>query len=152
MKISDFLNENLVFSDLQSTEKAETIRELATLIAGRIPALRADDLTLAFSERERLGSTAVGRGIAIPHGKLDVPNGLTGCLARSRKGVAYDSLDGQPTHLFFALVGPQSSATEHLEALARISRLFRTPDLFVRMMDAESTGDLYRIVVEEDRG
>jgi nitrogen PTS system EIIA component len=151
MKIRDFLKEDLVFSDLQSTEKPATVRELATLIAGRVPALRAEDLTRAISEREQLGSTALGRGIAIPHGKLDVPGGLMGCLARSRTGIAYDSLDGQPTHIFFALIGPQTSATDHLEALARISRLFRTPDLFGRLMKAGAAEDLYRIVIDEDR-
>jgi nitrogen PTS system EIIA component len=150
MRICDFLREDLVFSELQSTEKTAAIRELATLIATRVPALGVEDLIHALSEREQLGSTALGRGIAIPHGKLDVPGGLIGCLARSRKGIDYDSLDGQPTGIFFALIGPESSATDHLEALARVSRLFRTPGLIERLIDADSAEDLYRLATAQD--
>jgi PTS system nitrogen regulatory IIA component len=103
-----------------------------------------------LAERERLASTAIGEGVAIPHGKLETVSGLLACIGRSRRGVEFDSLDGQPTHLFFVLVAPASSTGVHLKALARISRLFKDEAFRRRLLAAPDAATMFRIVVDED--
>jgi nitrogen PTS system EIIA component len=152
MNITDFLDRDLVFSQLKSTRKSETINELAALMASRLPEVSAADLVRVLTERERLGSTAIGEGLAIPHGKLDTVGTLVAAFARSRKGVNYESEDGQPTYFFFVLLAPPSSTGDHLKALARISRIFKNAGVGERLLNAESTEEMYRILEEEDRG
>ena len=103
-----------------------------------------------LAERERLGSTAIGDGIAIPHGKIRGVNRIVGVFGRHSKGVDFDSLDGNPTHLFFVLVAPEESTSLHLKALARVSRLFRDGSFRERLEAAASAEDLYGFIVEED--
>ncbi len=103
-----------------------------------------------LNERERLGSTAIGDGIAIPHGKLKGITQILGVFGRSREGIDFDSLDGSPTHLFFLLVAPEDSASLHLKALARVSRLFKDGGFRQRLLDAADSDELYRLLKEED--
>jgi PTS system nitrogen regulatory IIA component len=100
-------------------------------------------------ERERLASTAIGEGVAIPHGKLPVPK-LVGCVGISRRGVDFESMDGRPTHIFFVLVAPENSTGIHLKALARISRLFKDPDFRSRLLQARDAADMFRVLADED--
>jgi nitrogen PTS system EIIA component len=151
MKIIDILSEELVVPALAGRSKGEVIEELAGVVAehhrGEID---RDKLVQALEDREKLNSTALGEGVAIPHGKLPGLKRVVAAFARSRGGVDFSSLDGKPTHLFFLLVAPEDSAGAHLKALARISRLLKDESFRQRLMAAPTAADLYRIIREED--
>src|SRR2546428_630433 len=107
-------------------------------------------LVQALEDREKLNSTALGEGVAIPHGKLPGLRRVIAAFGRSPLGVDFSSLDGKPTHLFFLLVAPEDSAGAHLKALARISRLLKDESFRQRLMRATTAADLYRTIREED--
>ena len=149
MKISEILNPESVLADLKGQNKPQILRELATrLTSGR--QLSVEELTAVLSERERLGSTAIGDGIAIPHGKIRGVDQIVGTFGRKLAGVEFDSLDGNPTHLFFLLVAPEDSASLHLKALARVSRLFRDNSFREHLLTAQDAAEIYRLILEED--
>jgi nitrogen PTS system EIIA component len=150
MKITDILSPDMVLPDLKGTTKTEILKELATGLASRHPEIKLDDLTAVLAERERLGSTAIGDGIAIPHGKLGGVAKIVGAFGRHAKGVDFESLDGNPTQLFFVLVAPEDSASLHLKALARVSRLLKDETFRSRLVSAADSAELYRLIKEED--
>jgi PTS system nitrogen regulatory IIA component len=150
MKIVDFARPDLVVPDLHEREKIAVLRELAGHFAAHCPGVDAEALVKVLVERERLASTAIGEGVAIPHAKFDAVGQLTACVGRAREGVNFDSIDGKPTYVFFVLVAPQSSTGAHLKALARISRLFKDPGFRTRLMQANDAGELYRVIADED--
>lgn len=150
MRIVDFVRPELVVPELESTTKPAIIEELAKRLADAVPGLERVSLARALSERERLASTAIDQGVAIPHAKLrDLPQ-LVALVGRKSVGVDFDAMDGKPTHLFFVLVAPENSTGVHLKALARISRLFRDPDFRKRLIEAPDAQALYRIIADED--
>jgi PTS system nitrogen regulatory IIA component len=149
MKLADFVREELVLADIKAPQKDEVVEELAALVAGRA-ALDPVAVARILKERELLASTAIGDGVAIPHGKLGTVTQLVACLARSIAGVDFASHDGRPTHLFFVLVAPENSTGVHLKALARISRLFKDPGFRARLMAAADAREMYEALVEED--
>ena len=122
MKIVDILAEPLVVAALAGRSKDEVIEELATVVAEHHPEIDRARLVAALEDRERLNSTALGEGVAIPHGKLAGVKRVVAAFGRSPGGVDFSSLDGKPTHLFFLLVAPEDSAGAHLKALARVTR------------------------------
>lgn len=132
MKIMDFLSKKAILTDIKVTKKEEVMRELvdALIAGGDIEKRHRNKLCDALMAREALGSTAIGQGIAIPHAKCDCVSQLVAAFGLSKRGVDFDSLDGEPAHIFFLLVAPQDSAGPHLKALARISRLLK--DKFFR--------------------
>ncbi len=150
MRILDFVRQELVLPDLQGRDKPSILNELAGHFAERVPGVDAGALVKVLTERERLASTAIGEGVAIPHAKFDAVGQLTACVGRAREGVDFESIDGKPTFLFFVLVAPQSSTGAHLKALARISRLFKDPGFRTRLMQATDADDLYRAIADED--
>src|SRR5262245_64965417 len=150
MKIEDILAADLVLSDLTPRNKIDVLVELATAVARRHPELDRERLVQALEDRERLNSTALGDGVAIPHGKLPGIKRVFAAFARSRQGVDFHSLDGGPTNLFFLLVAPEDSAGAHLKALARISRLLKDASFRARLLDAPDAAALYDIIREED--
>jgi PTS system nitrogen regulatory IIA component len=150
MKIEDILSEALVVPALGGHTKADVIEELAAVVARHHPEIDRGRLVQALEDRERLNSTALGEGVAIPHGKLAGVRRVIAAFGRSRGGVDFSSLDGRPTHLFFLLVAPEDSAGAHLKALARISRLLRDEAFRARLMQAGDAGELYRAILEED--
>ena len=150
MKITEFVREDLIVSELAARDKAGVIEEMAARLSERVPALAKDALVRVLMEREKLASTAIGEGVAIPHGKHDGAGQLLACVGRSKEGVDFESMDGRPTHIFFVLVAPENSTGAHLKALARISRLFKSSEFRDRLMAAEGAADLYRIISEED--
>jgi nitrogen PTS system EIIA component len=150
MKITDILSSEMVIPDLRADNKAAVLRELAACLCERHREFDVRDLVNVLEERERLGSTAIGDGIAIPHGKLRGVTGILGVFGRHRMGVDFESLDGRPTHLFFLLVAPESSSSLHLKALARVSRLLKDPDFRARLMKASDAAELYRLIKDED--
>lgn len=149
MRIIEFLRVDRIAADMQAADKEGALRELADLLGDDVVADRAAVLA-AWIERERLASTGIGDGVAIPHGKLRSASGLVAAMGLSRRGVEFGSMDGRPAHLFFALVAPENSAGLHLKALARISRLLKDSDFRARLLDADTAEDLFRIVADED--
>jgi PTS system nitrogen regulatory IIA component len=150
MKIEDILAEELVLPDLGARSKTDVLVELARAVARQHPELDRERLVQALEDRERLNSTALGDGVAIPHGKLSGIKRVIAAFARSRQGVDFHSLDGEPTHLFFLLVAPEDSAGAHLKALARISRLLKDESFRARLMQASDATALYDIIRLED--
>lgn len=150
MKIMDILIRDAVVLDLASRSKAEVLGEMARALAGAERGLDADRLLEVLLERESLQSTGIGEGVAIPHGKVQGLDRLLASFARSRPGVDFDSIDGQPTHLFFLLVVPEHSGGQHLKALARISRFFRDAAFRKQLLEAERREDVFHAIEEED--
>ena len=150
MKIEDILAQELVLPDLAARSKTDVLVELANAVSAVHPELERERLVQALEDRERLNSTALGDGVAIPHGKLPGIKRVFAAFARSRQGVDFHSLDGGPTNLFFLLVAPEDSAGAHLKALARISRLLKDASFRERLLDAPDAAMLYDIIREED--
>jgi len=150
VKIMDILVRDAVILDLESTEKSAVLSELSRRLAAADPEIDAERLRQILEERERLQSTGIGDGVAIPHGKLPGLSRLVASFARSRRGVDFDSIDGQKTHLFFVLVVPEHSGGQHLKALARISRFFRDAAFRKALEEAGSLEDVFRAIEEED--
>ncbi len=149
MKISEILNKNSIIADLVSTHKAGVLQEMAKAVAQATEA-NADAIAEVLMERESLGSTGIGGGIAIPHGKLATVESVTVGFGLSRKGIDYDSLDNRPVHIFFLLLTPENSTGGHLKVLAQISKLLKMDHFKDRLKSAASTDEIYEIVMEQD--
>jgi PTS system nitrogen regulatory IIA component len=150
MKIVDLIKRDMVVPALQATEKRGILEELAAYMAEHHPRIDRGPLSKVLIEREMLASTAIGEGVAIPHGKLGAVGEIVACLGRAPAGVDFDSMDGQPTYLFFVLVAPESSTGAHLKALARISRVFKDPEFRRRLLAAPDAETMYHVVADED--
>ena len=150
MKIVDLIRRDMVVPALQATDKRGILEELASYMAGHHPRIDRATLARVLIEREQLASTAIGEGVAIPHGKLGAVGEIVACLGRATAGFDFDSMDGQPTYLFFVLVAPESSTGAHLKALARISRVFKDPEFRRRLLAAPDAESMYHVVADED--
>ncbi len=152
MKISEFLCKEAVHNDLQATSKQEVIQEMVGLLvdAGAIDKKSKNKVVEILLAREALGSTAIGQGIAIPHGKSDSTDTLAAAFGISKKGVNFDALDGELAYIFFLLIAPIDSAGPHLKALARVSRLLK--DKFFRdsMKNAKTGKEILDLISQED--
>ncbi len=150
MKIMDILVRDAAILNLVANGKREVLKEMAGALAKVEAELDADRLLEVLLERESLQSTGIGEGVAIPHGKLPGLNRLMASFARSQEGVDFDSIDGEPTQLFFLLVVPEHSGGQYLKALARISRFFRDAAFRQKLAEAEHLDDVFRAIEEED--
>jgi PTS system nitrogen regulatory IIA component len=150
MKIVEILPEGAIVPDLRGGSKLDVLEELARVLASQHPSIPSDRLVEVLLEREKLGSTAIGEGIAIPHGKLPKLQNVIAAFGRSRGGIDFNSLDGGLTHLFFLLVAPEDSSGAHLKALARVSRLLRDKSFRERLLQAGDRPELYQTIREED--
>ena len=149
MKICDVLQREAILPDLKAQNKKGILEELVAPVA-EIAAVNQEDVVKVLMERERLGSTGIGGGIGIPHGKMKDLEALVLGFGLSRKGVDFESLDGQPTHIFFLLVTPENSTGLHLKLLARISRLLKIDPLKDRLLNAADGDEILEIIKEED--
>jgi PTS system nitrogen regulatory IIA component len=141
----EFLNENLL-----SNNKQEVLAELMNpLIASGLKIDRARAIDI-LQQREKLGSTGIGDGVAIPHGKVSDLNEMVVAFGRSQQGIAFDAIDGKPVQLFFLLLAPEHSTGQHLKALAKISKMLKTPNFRKKLIDAKTKTDLYRAIVLQD--
>ena len=152
MQIMDFLSKKAILTDIKSTNKEDVIKEMVDYLieAGDVEKRNRNKLIDALMSREALGSTAIGQGIAIPHAKCDCVDKLVAAFGLSKKGVDFDSLDGELAYVFFLLVAPQDSAGPHLKALARISRLLKDKyfrDTLRTCMDEKS---VIKVITLED--
>lgn len=150
MNIMDFLNERAISADLKSKDKKEVVEELTGLLVKAGEIKNKENIVKVLLEREALGSTGIGHGIAIPHGKSDKVKKLVAAFGISKQGIDFESLDGEPAYIFFLLVAPLDSAGPHLKALARISRLLK--DKFFRntLRSAQSKEEIVKIIKRED--
>ena len=150
MKLTDILVRDACLVDMHGQTKPAILGELAESLSRAIPTLGRNELHAMLIEREKLGTTAMGDGIAIPHARSESRARVLAVFGRSRAGVDFDSLDGQPTHLFFLLVAPGREGSAHLLLLARLSRLLGTEAFRSRLRNVQSTDELFRAIEEEE--
>ena len=150
MKIMDFLNPDAITANIKAATKKEVIKELVDLLVSTGEIKNKEELVKVLLARETLGSTGIGQGIGIPHGKSAHVKKLIAAFGLSKQGVDFESLDGEPTHIFFLLVAPEESAGPHLKALARISRLMKDKYFRDMLIKAEDEKDIIRIIKGED--
>ncbi len=150
MRIVDLIQREMVIPKLSATGKPEIIRELAGFLSNGNGAIDNERLVKVLTDREALASTAIGEGVAIPHGKLPDLERIQACIGRARDGVDFDSMDGKPTHIFIVMVAPENSTGAHLKALARISRVFKDKDFLRRLLEAPNADDMFEALRDED--
>lgn len=153
MRMSDFVVREAIIPDLKATNKEEVIREMVDALraAGYFKGNEAEDVIKAILKRELLGSTGIGRGVAIPHTKHACVDRLIGTIAISRRGVPFDSLDGDPVNVFVLLASPADRPTDHLRALENVSRVLRD-DHFVSMLKkAETREEIWALLTDAEQ-
>lgn len=150
MKLLDFLQKGRIVPRLAARDKQGVLAELAEVLVSTGVVRSARDAVQVLLDREKLGSTGIGEGIAIPHGKLKELQSVVAVFGRSSEGVEFDSMDGAPVQLFFLLVAPENSASTHLKALARISRLLKDRGFREELLQAETQEALFEVISRED--
>jgi PTS system nitrogen regulatory IIA component len=144
--ISGFINENL-----QAKNKTDALQELVnTIIDGGLK-LDLAAIMDVLQQREKLGSTGIGDGVAIPHGKIPELKELVVAFGRSKEGIPFDAIDGKPVHIFFLLLAPENSAGQHLKVLAKISKMLKVVDFRKKLMDAKSHDELHQVIISQDQ-
>ena len=149
MKILDVLHKEAILVNLEAQDKKGILEELVAPVA-RISGVNHKDLVRVLMERERLGSTGIGGGIGIPHGKLNDLKSLVLGFGLSRQGIDFESIDGKPTHIFFLLVAPEDSTGLHLKVLAQISRTLKNELFRERLLNAADRDEIVSVIEEED--
>ena len=150
MRIVELISRDRIVASLTATSKQAILEELATHLSEAQPSLDKKELVRVLVDRESLASTAIGRGVAIPHGKLADVDEIVACIGRAKNGIDFDSIDGKPTFLFFVMVAPENSTGAHLKALARISRMFRDEDFKERLLGAADGDAMFELIGKED--
>lgn len=150
MRISEILDPAAIDAELGASNKPGVLRELVGLTLRVHPELDPNVLVDTLMRREKLQSTGIGDGIAIPHGRTDAVQKIVACVGRSAAGVDFSSLDGLPTHLFFTLLVPDSQQGLHLKALARVSRLLKQPAIREALMNAKDAAAIFEVLMVED--
>ena len=150
MKLSEILDMKNIIPDLKAGDKINALEELAETIVNNRPSLDKNSLVKVLLERERLGSTGIGDGVAIPHGKFHGINEPIISFGRSMNGLDFEAMDGQPVFLFFLLVAPENSASVHLKALARIAKLLKNSSFRKMLMEVPTREELYKAIIQND--
>jgi len=150
MKITEMLKPEYIIEALQSDKKRDVLLELSAPFLKNYPKLDPDVALAVLMEREKLGSTGIGEGIAIPHGKLAGLDNLIVCFGRSAVGIDFNAMDGSPVHLFFLLLAPENSAGQHLKALAKISKMLKDSRFRAKLMEAKSSDEIFGMISEQD--
>jgi len=146
MNIVDLLNPASVEAEIKSVTKDDVLVEMTDVLLRSVAGLERDQVLEVLQEREHLGSTGIGEGVAIPHGKLKNIDQLVLSFGRSKQGVDFDSMDGKPAHLFFLLLAPEDSISIHLKTLARISKLLKDENVRAQLMNAATSEEIYQII------
>ncbi len=150
MKILDILPIDSVIPELKGRTKKEVLEELIDAVQQTKPYIDRERLMKVLLERERLGSTGIGDGIAIPHGKLKDIDELVLSFGRSTEGIDFESMDGKPVHLFFLLVAPEACSGIHLRALAKIARLLKNGSVRKQLGKVDTREEIFSVIQEED--
>jgi len=151
MYISDSFKKSFILKELRSSCKTAVLAEMVQPLTAGNGGVDRESVVNVLLEREKMGSTGIGDGIAIPHGKMSGVESMRVGFGRSAGGIDFDALDGKPVHLFFLLLAPEASSGSHLRALAKISRMLKDNDFKNALMKAESDDDIYQIIVDMDR-
>jgi nitrogen PTS system EIIA component len=151
VRIEDILRESCVVADLGATTKQDVLAELVGTLEKASLIKSPEEVVRVILGREKLGSTGIGDGVAIPHGKMKDLDQVLCVFGRSHKGVAFEAVDAKPVHILFLLVAPEGSASMHLKILSRISRILRDPAFRKRLLELDSAEEIYNCVIEEDR-
>ncbi|GJD79842.1 PTS IIA-like nitrogen regulatory protein PtsN [Methylobacterium gregans] len=146
MPILEFLDPDSVVPALRARAKKQVLQELSAQAARRLPGLDEREVFETLLQRERLGSTGIGDGVAIPHGKLPGFDRLFGLVARLEKPVDFEALDGQPVDIAFLLLAPEGAGADHLKALAQVARVLREPGILERIRAARDASALYALL------
>ncbi len=150
MKILDYVCKSCILSDFEARSKTEVLSCLAdALVEAGVPVDR-QQVYKVLEEREQLGSTGIGNGVAIPHGRLAGLDQMVILVARSRKGVPFEAVDNEPVHIIFLLLANSEAATEYLKILARISKLLRAPGVYERLLNASGPNGITQVIQEVD--
>lgn len=148
--LRDLVQDDLIIDEIAATSKTGVLQEFAAHLQSKGRVKDAKELLHVLLERESLGSTGIGDGIAIPHGKLGNIPGMIVAFGRSRSGVDFQSLDHKPAYLFFLLVTPANKPGDHLKTLARISRILRNPSFRDSLRQASNRAEIQKTICEED--
>ncbi|SKA78366.1 PTS IIA-like nitrogen-regulatory protein PtsN [Paucidesulfovibrio gracilis DSM 16080] len=146
MRLGEYLNKQLIIPELTSASKAEVLREIVECISSTMPELDTEQAVQVLMDRESLGSTGIGDGIAIPHGKLEALDRIVVAVARSPQGVEFESLDHAPCHIVFLVMAPEQVAGLHLRILAHISRLLKDQTFRANLMAADGKDGLWQLL------
>jgi len=149
-KITDYITTDMVSLDLKAENKKEALLELSELLGTSSSIDDPKVIELALIEREKLGSTGIGKGVAIPHAKTDFAKKLTIAFGRCDKGINFNSLDNQDVQLFFVFASPLSDSSIYLKILARISRLIRSEDFRDKLLKATDAQEILNIISSEE--
>lgn len=148
LKLRDILKPEAVIPDLLSTDKKGILQEFSTR-ASKLIQVPEDDILNILMNREKLGSTAVGQGVAIPHGKISGLEHIVAFFGRSQKGVDFQAHDGKASHIFFVILAPETAIGNYLHALARLSRLMKENRVRQRLINC-APQEIYDILITED--
>ncbi len=150
MKLSELTDEGYILPELKAKDKKGVLEELVDALVRREPSIDKNALVKVLLERERLGSTGIGDGVAIPHGKFPGIAHPIISFGRSRKGLDFEAMDGEPVFLFFLLVAPENSASIHLKALAKIAKILKNSAFRKVLMEAPGKKELYQTIIQND--
>lgn len=150
MKILDYICDGCIVPDLAAESKDDVLDKLADRLSEYESSLDHSDVFRVLKEREQLGSTGIGGGVAIPHGKLESLDRMIIEVVRSREGVPFDAVDNRPVHIIFLLLANNSAATQYLKILAKISRMLRVPGVYERLLSAPDENAIRQIIEEVD--
>ena len=151
MNLTEILKRDLILEELEARNQHAVLDELVRVFAMGGVRFDPEAMLQVLLERERLGSTGLGDGIAIPHGKLQGLDEILLSFGRSSEGISFDAMDGKPVHLFFLLMAPENSAGLHLKILAKISRMLKDPALRDNLLRAKSKERIWRIIEEQEQ-
>ncbi len=150
MRLSEILAIDNIIPELKAKDKTGVLGELAEVIANYDANIDKGLLVKVLIEREHLGSTGIGDGVAIPHGKLSSVKQPIVSFGRSKKGLDFDSMDGQPAFLFFLLLAPENSSGVHLQVLTKIARILKSSTFRKALMEVESREEIYQTIIQTD--
>ena len=150
MKLSEIIKIDNIIPELKARDKKGVLGELAEIISKHDPSIDKGMLVKVLVEREHLGSTGIGDGVAIPHGKLNSVGRPIVSFGRSKGGLDFDSMDGQPAHLFFLLLAPENSSGVHLQVLTRIAKMLKNSAFRKELMRAKNREELYRTIIQSE--
>ncbi len=150
MKLSEIIDEENIVAELKAKDKKGVLGELAETIAKQDASIDRETLVKILVERENLGTTGIGDGVAIPHGKIEEIKHPMLSFGRSKEGLDFDSLDGLPVFLFFLLVAPEDSSEIHLQVLARIAKIFKNNAFRKKLKEAGDRKEIYQMIIQTD--
>jgi fructose-specific phosphotransferase system IIA component len=151
MNLTELLDESVILVDLRAADKRGVIEELTAALTAAGKISDQDGVLQAVLEREKIMSTGIGKGVAIPHGKCNAVKELAGVLGIKKEGIDFHALDEQPVYLFFLLVSPTDVAGPHIRALAHISRLLRHDALRKKLIEAGSAREVLNLIAQEEQ-